>query len=135
MPTQAAERDALAAAFPDPNRADAGPSAAEPPRVPRREEWLDLEPLEFPRFRYRAWLGFPDGTYRALLGSGEAQRTALAAVFLEHNGWRDEDDRPYPPLADADAFWAAIPTRVAYLMLKGIEDALYAPPKSKATRR
>lgn len=124
----AVTQDEIDAAFPDPNRPEAGP---QPPRAPRKEQWLDVEPEEFPGFRFRAWLGMSDATFMAgIYGSGESQKEALARMCLEHNGWQDEDGVPFPPMADAEAFWRAIPTRLAFLILRRVEFAIYTRPKS-----
>lgn len=83
------------------------PIVSDGPRMPRRTEWIEL-PGEYGEagMRMLVWTSYPHGVGNALRGlkGTDAFKEALAAVVLEHNGWRDADGEPLPP-ADAPDFW------------------------------
>ncbi len=103
------------------------------PRVHRREVWADL-PAEaaesYPDFRVKLWANFR----RSLLdeitsGDNDRVSVALRRIVLEHNGWCDEDGESYPPASDA-AFWDAIPTELASLIVIVIQREATRLPNS-----
>jgi len=108
-------------------------TAVSGPRVRRREVWADLpsEAAEsYPDFRMKLWANFK----RSLLdeiNSGDNDRVsaALCRIVLEHNGWYDEDGQPYPPASTA-AFWDAIPTELAALIVIVIQREATRLPNS-----
>ena len=108
-------------------------ATASGPRVHRREVWADL-PVEaaesYPDFRVKLWANFR----RSLLDeitSGDNDRVSIALrrIVLEHNGWCDEDGQPYPSASDA-AFWDAIPTELATLIVIVIQREATRLPNS-----
>ena len=91
----------------------------EGPRVRRREDWVELaEP--YAGFRFRLWMTAPTRVWMTVGAGGDEAEAALRSLVLAHNGWRDEDGVAYPP-ADDPAFWAAIPTELAALVLRAAQ--------------
>lgn len=118
------------------------------PRAMRRERWIDLpSDGDYAGFKFRVWVNHPTQLMIDVMGDKtegetdtdvEARRTrALGRMILEHNGWRDEDDKPYPPANEPDRFWAAIPTELAASMMALIRAEVGKLPNSLApqTRR
>jgi hypothetical protein len=87
------------------------------PRLPRREAWADLPEDAYPGFKVKFWVNYPK-RLQAELRSGDEQRIdkALRQIVLEHNGWCDEDGKPYPQ-ASAQAFWETIPDELAATLI------------------
>jgi hypothetical protein len=87
------------------------------PRLPRREEWLDLPEEAYPGFRIKVWVNYPH-RLTSELRSGEQERVmgALRQMVLEHNGWCDYDGAPLPPAASGE-FWELVPDELAGAVL------------------
>lgn len=89
------------------------------PMAPHRVEWVDLP--EYPGFKMKIWVNYPQATFDALFatgeGSAEASNEASKEIFIEHNGWRDHKGTPYPPMSDPAEFWSAIPNELGGLMV------------------
>jgi ribosomal protein S10 len=97
---------------------DVTPAAG--PRLPRDEEWWDVEGV--PDFTVRLWVNFSTALFRRAIGvdaTAEQQREALQQIVLEHNGWLDEDGKPYPA-ADDDGFYEALPRRLILRLVRTI---------------
>lgn len=112
------------------------------PRIPRQalEEWLDL-PEPYQGFRIRAWVGYPQRLFTDLpevdaedeaernaqgLRAQAALRDTLKQIFLEHNGWQDDEgELPQP---QADAFYARCPTHLFNTTLAVVRQAATTPP-------
>jgi hypothetical protein len=92
------------------------PPVVDGPRVKRREEWVEL-PEPYAGFRFRLHVNASTRTWMRVAAGGDDAEAALRSLVLEHNGWCDEDGVPYPPASEA-AFWEAIPTELAALVLK-----------------
>src|SRR5262245_54143445 len=89
------------------------------PRVQRREDWVEL-PEPYAGFRFKLWMTAPTRVWMTIGAGGDDAEAALRSVVLAHNGWRDEDGAPFPP-ADSTAFWEAIPTELAALVLRAAQ--------------
>ena len=130
----------------DGSSSDASSCTASPvgtgPRLPRREVWVDLPQEEYPGFRIKLWINYPqfwDGDLRGatVAGAEQAQpgedapleawkayseareasmRRAMGRVVLEHNGWLDFDGETLPQPSDP-AFWERIPTELAAVVI------------------
>jgi hypothetical protein len=106
------------------------------PRIPRREEWLEL-PEEYAGFKVLVWVNYP----RRLndeLSSGDQERikAALLKVVLAHNDWCDEDGAPLPRASD-EGFWEAIPDELAasiIVLLTVTVGKLAASIRARSTR-
>lgn len=85
------------------------PTAGDGPRMPRRTAWVEL-PDEYGAagMEMRVWTNYPHGIANALRGlkGTDAFKEALAAVVLEHNGWRDADGNPLPDARSEDFWWS-----------------------------
>lgn len=93
------------------------PVAAAGPRLPRREEWLDLPEDAYPGFKVKVWVNYPRRLNDDLTSRDKARMTAvLLQVVLEHNGWCDTDGSPLPAANDA-RFWDDIPDELAGAVL------------------
>jgi hypothetical protein len=108
-------------------------AAASGPRVRRREVWAEL-PTEaadsYPDFRVKLWANFRRSLLEEITsGDNDRVSVALHQIVLEHNGWCDEDGEPYPPASDA-AFWDAIPTELASLIIIAIQREATRLPNS-----
>lgn len=93
---------------------DAGPDvSAAPPRVQRREAWLDL-PAPYAGFKVKVWVNFPSQALDDAADESDPvlYAAAMGKIVLEHNGWQDFDGTPYPP-PDTVAFWQHIPNELA----------------------
>jgi hypothetical protein len=101
------------------HRPVAAPPPAEGPRVRRREDWVEL-PEPYAGFRFRLWMTAPTRVWMTIGAGGDDAEAALRSVILGHNGWADEDGTPFPP-ADSTAFWEAIPTELAALVLRAAQ--------------
>lgn len=106
------------------------------PRLPRDEEWWDVEGV--PGFAVRLWANFPTALWRQAIGvavTTDQQREAMRQIVLEHNGWLDEDGEPYPA-ADAAEFYDTIPNRLLLHLVRTIQTAQGTLPDfQKPTRR
>lgn len=100
--------------------------------MPRRIEWVDVEPAEYPEFKARVWVNFPQ-KLSLEINSGDNERASVAmrAIVLEHNGWLDEDGEPYPAAGEA-GFWDAIPLRLAVLTIARVRAVTTELPNSLA---
>lgn len=115
------------------------------PRIQRREAWVDL-PAEYAGFRVRIWVNPPSKLWAAIYTPAteetdeerkqvaeqvkQNQRmTALKQIVLEHNGWIDYDEVPYPP-ATTDEFWDDIPDELAAVLLTVIQREMSKLPNS-----
>lgn len=106
------------------------PEERSAPRIPKRSAWVDVEPEEYSGFQVRLWLNPPAGTAAPIFSTEsdeDTQMAALGQIVLEHNGWLDFDGEPYPPSTDA-AFWKAIPTELAALILVQIVNVINDRP-------
>ncbi len=104
------------------------------PRIPRREAWIDL-PSEYPGFRLRVWLNAPASAWNDLTSGDEARmQSALVRVVLEHNGWVDFDDVPYPPASDA-TLWDLLPTELIAVMITAVQNEMQKLPNSMRPQR
>lgn len=84
-------------------------------RLPHREVWLDVPGYE--GFKVKMWANYPQRLLDDLTGADvPAMEAALLRVVLEHNGWGNEEGEPFPPANEA-AFWDAIPTELAAILL------------------
>lgn len=99
---------------------------------PRIFKWCDVP--DYPTFQYYAYLNFPQ---RLLLDvqSGDAERSeaALKKIIREHNGWKDDEDNPYPPAQD-DGFWEAIPTHLAIRVIRSLQTEIRDSPFPQSPR-
>lgn len=94
--------------------AEAAPAL--PVRLPKITAWLDL-PGEYDGLRVRVWVNCPNRLLGELTsGDNDRVRAALCRMILEHNAWADDDGEPLPSPTGA-AFWDAIPTELAALMI------------------
>lgn len=107
-------------------------SAPAAPVLQRREQWVDLPQEEYPYFKVKLWVNYPQ-KLNADLNSGDQERmaAALGRIVLEHNGWCDEETRPYPPASER-AFWEAIPDELAAVLLVLVRQESLKLPKSLA---
>lgn len=120
------------------------------PRVQgKKYEWVDVEDDEsYAGFRFRAWINYPSILVDELnltvdpqdpeekqKADEEKRLAAFAKVFVEHNGWRDYDGNPYPPMHEAKAFWDAIPTELAALVRVSLTRRVGKSAVSAARRR
>ncbi len=104
--------------------------------VRRREEWTTIAdgPYEGARFRY--WVNHPNALWnQAIYGRDvEARDAGYAAIFLEHDGWGEQDAegnfKPYPPLSDWALFREAIPQGLLEAMVGHIQWARTELPNS-----
>lgn len=105
------------------------------PRIRRREGWVDFPP-EYEGFRVKLWYNFPSKLLDDLRsGEQDVTEAALRRIVLEHNGWCDEEGKPYPAAGD-EGFWEAIPTEVAAIVLALIQmEATKLPNSLLAARR
>jgi hypothetical protein len=116
-------------------------------RIVNRVPWLDL-PAPFDNLRIRAWLDYPqevaelwtapetkpDGTAGE---TREEQNTrileACKNVFLEHDGWEDEDG--LLPGPETDEFWQRISTQLGKAIVTRFFEELTGNPTFRASRR
>lgn len=127
--------------------------APEPPandprgkRIANRTPWLDL-PEPFDNLQIRAWLDYPQEIAEYWTAPGpkadgtpgetpeEASARILEAcknVFLEHDGWED-DDGPLPG-PDTDEFWQRISTPLGRAVVERFFEELQGNA-SRASRR
>lgn len=107
------------------------PAVVQGPQVRGRNyDWVDIEDDEgyYVGFKFRAWINYPSSILDDVnlttdpLDSEEKQKAdeekrlaAMGKLYIEHNGWRDYDGNPYPPMSDTKAFWNAIPNELAAL--------------------
>jgi hypothetical protein len=106
------------------------------PRIPRRETWVEL-PTEYPDFKFKMWVNAPQRLWNDIRDVDQDLSRALAAlkqIILEHNGWLDFDESPYPP-ATEDAFWDAIPTELAGTIIAACNAEMTKLPNSLAPKR
>ena len=105
------------------------------PRIQRRYAWLDLPEDGYAGFKAKFCTNFPQ-RLRADLASNESERmeTALREIIVEHNGWLDEDGTPFPLTTDP-AFYDAIPTELAAVLITMTQTAAAALPKSLLAMR
>ena len=95
------------------------PPAAPPsgPRLVRKEAWVDLPQAEYPGFRAKLWINYPQRFAQEISsGDQERGRAALRRIVLEHNGWCNEEGAPYPAASDP-GFWAEIPDELAGVLI------------------
>lgn len=91
--------------------------ASSGPRLPRREQWIDLPEQYYPGFRVKVWVNYPRRLNDELRSDEEPRvMAALHQIVLEHNGWRDTDGTPYPP-ATGDEFWHVIDNELAAVVI------------------
>lgn len=104
------------------------------PRIRRRETWVPL-PGEYDGFEVRVWVNAPSRLWNQLTeGDEQDALDALQEIVLEHNGWLDFEGEPYPPASDP-AFWEAIPTELAAVVLAAAQQEIQRLPNSMRPRR
>lgn len=128
------------------NGHDAGAGDVRGKRIANRTPWLDL-PEPFDNLQIRAWLDYPQEIAEMWTAPGpkldgtpgetpeEASVRILEAcknVFLEHDGWED-DDGPLPG-PDTDEFWQRISTPLGRAVVERFFEELQSF-QSRASRR
>lgn len=115
------------------------------PQIKRREAWVDL-PDEYEGFQFKLWVNAPSKLWTDLTASSnkddDASRNdnedmrvaALRQIVLEHNGWRDFDNTPFPPASEAE-FWEKIPTELAACILVAAQVEMRKLPNSIAPKK
>jgi hypothetical protein len=90
------------------------PSSATGPRAKRRVRWVDIEDEAYEGFKFRMWVNYPQSFDTKIKPGASEEEIAevLNKVFLEHNGWCDEEGTPYPA-ANHPNFWNVIPNELA----------------------
>jgi hypothetical protein len=92
---------------------------ADGPRIPRRTRWVAVDAEDYPDLQVELWLNAPQrivAAFGALKDDPAGAEAALRQVVLGHNGWTDSEGRTLPPPHE-EAFWQAIPTEIALLIL------------------
>lgn len=103
------------------------------PRIPKRIDWVDL-PQEYAGFRARIWINYPQRLVGEITSGDTSRMTAaLAQIVLEHNGWLDDEGQPFPP-PTTQAFWEAIPTELAAVLMALINAEASRLPNSLTAR-
>lgn len=88
--------------------------------VPRRIEWVTIQTPPYAGMRFRAWINAP---YRLtnLQWQEDTFPEFFRKVFIEHDGWRYEDEdgeiQSYPPMGDAPSFLVAVGNELLQIML------------------
>lgn len=102
------------------------------PRAPRILDWVEIP--DYPGFRAKVWVNYPDRLKREA-ASGDEQRSlaALQQILLDHNGWLDDEGRPYPPASDP-AFWDEIGLHLAVRIQRAIQGKVLEAPTSATAR-
>ncbi|NJN53281.1 MAG: hypothetical protein HC804_00110 [Anaerolineae bacterium] len=110
------------------------------PRVQRREKWIEL-PGDYAGFQFKVWVNAPTKLWTMIgkLATDEAENSSegmegLKQIILEHNGWRDFDDNPYPPASET-AFWEEIPTELAGCIIIATQTEMGKLPNSLAPKK
>lgn len=107
-------------------------------RIANRTPWLDL-PEPFDNLKVRVWLDYPKEVADQWGGKREGESDedvnariteACKAVFLEHDGW--EDEQGLLPSPDTDEFWERIPNQLAKVTLERFFAELAGNPTSAA---
>lgn len=128
----------MAEASQQPNGLDtaAPPPPPSGPRERPRIEWLDFpQDCEYPDFKIRAWVNYPNRLDLDLSSNDpERMRPALARILVEHNGWIDQDDQPYPP-AGTPEFWESLSNRLGFLVMAVVKTASTQLPNSLDQRK
>jgi hypothetical protein len=108
------------------------PPAPLGPMIPRIEEWGTL-PEPYQEFRLRYWKNFPQRLLRDMQTEDEL-KAAAKSIFLEHNGWRD-DEGELPQPTDP-AFVERCPTHLFVTAFGVVRSAATTLPNSlQPTRR
>lgn len=104
------------------------------PRVPRREQWVEL-PAPYAELRIKVHVNYP-GRLTGELESGDLARirAAMVAIVTEHNGWLDEDGAPYPPASDL-TFWEVLPPELLGVIVAVATSEAGRLPNLVAARR
>lgn len=133
------------------------PSPSSPPLVVNRYAWIDLPPAQYPGFRFRMWVNYPQRLLLEILNTGPQATAALHRIVLEHNHWQYQDDesgeiREYPqppeprpvlvpasedgktPEVLGDGFWELIPNELGACILTLIQLEPHKLPNSLRAR-
>ncbi len=100
-------------------------------KLKRREAWVDL-PGEYEYFRFRMWVNPPSSVSLRLRLPRAV--SAYTTVFLEHNGWCDDEGNTLPQLTDPK-FWLMAPDELIRLMIALAEQEMQKLPNSIARPR
>jgi hypothetical protein len=108
-------------------------------RIANRTPWLDL-PEPFDNLQIRAWLDYPQEIAELWTAPDNETKEAASArileacknVFLEHDGWEDEDG--LLPGPDTDEFWQRISTPLGRAVVERFFAELQGN-ESRASRR
>ncbi len=95
--------------------------------------WVAL-PEEYPGFQIQVWVNAPKRVVDSLADGEDGARAMLTKCVTAHNGWLDEDGETLPQPTEA-AFWDAIPTELATLIITLYQEAVFALPNSVLARK
>jgi hypothetical protein len=109
-------------------------------RIANREVWITL-PAPYDNLKILAWLDFPQSVanqFLAVEGEDPEEATervldACKTIFLEHDGWEDHRGALLPQPSD-DEFWDRIPTQLAGLIVKALQQEMEGNGGSRASR-
>jgi len=114
-----------------PAASQANGTAPPGPKIPRTELWREL-PEPYQEFRLKFWFDHPAGIMANLDGD-DAINQAVARVFLEHNGWQD-DQGVLPPPSDPE-FVNRCPTHLLVTAFGMVRQATTTLPNSMTQTR
>jgi hypothetical protein len=101
-------------------------------RLPHRIVTLPL-PEPYQEFSIEAWINFPQSLMQGMASGDEARiMDALTQIVVSHD-LVDFDGQPYPQASER-AFWEAIPTDLAMVIMQAINDQVGKLPKANGAR-
>jgi hypothetical protein len=117
-------------------QADAGSNGTVPPAMipmgpvaPHRTRWVDIP--EYPGFKMRVWVNYTQAKFNDIFASDDDTSSAASReIFIEHNGWRQEDGTPFPPMSEPLKFWDACSNELAALLIGVLRDEAAKLPNS-----
>lgn len=120
--------------LPVPAAGAVAPVATAGPRLPRREEWLDLPEDAYPGFKVKVWVNYPRRFNDDLTSRDSARmRAMLMQVILEHNGWCDSDGVPLAQPGEPK-FWDDVPDELAAAVIVLLQEQVGKLASSLSTR-
>lgn len=103
------------------------------PRAPKRVRSVEIP--EYPGFQMTVWVNYPSKLFDQMIdGNAEDSLAAANQIFIDNNGWCDDEGQPYPAMHTQD-FWDAIPNELAATMIAVLRNEVGKLPNSLLPRR